>query len=112
MHHIELLPDAGTDAWLREQWVVLAAADLPSLANHRSASNRPHLTLTTTEEWPGPDAEAAARATTGSLPLAAELGGLLVLGSGPFVLARAVTATEPLLALQREVASGCGEPAA
>ncbi|MGL5928931.1 MAG: 2'-5' RNA ligase family protein, partial [Dermatophilaceae bacterium] len=111
MHHVELLPDPATDAWLREQWAALAAAGLPSLANHRSASNRPHLTLTMTREWPGPDAEAAARATTGSLPLPTAVGGLLVLGSGPFVLARAVTVTEPLLALHRAVATGCGAPA-
>ncbi|MGL5819196.1 MAG: 2'-5' RNA ligase family protein [Phycicoccus sp.] len=111
MHHLDLLPDAGTDAWLREQWSTLAVAGLPSLANHRSASNRPHLTLTMTQEWPGPDAAGAARATAGSLPLTTGLGGLLVLGSEPFVLAHAVVATEPLLALQRAVATGCGAPA-
>ena len=42
---VELLLDEGLDALVRSDWDALAVAGLPSQGRHRSASNRPHVTL-------------------------------------------------------------------
>lgn len=105
MHHVELLLDPGADAGVRAEWARLAGAGLPSRADHRGASNRPHVTLTTSEGWPGADALAD---PVSALPVAGWLGAPVVLGRGPFVLARLVVVTRELLALQAGVAAAVG----
>ncbi|MBR7743578.1 2'-5' RNA ligase family protein [Phycicoccus sp. BSK3Z-2] len=111
MHHVELLPDDDTDAALREEWRLLDVAGLPSLARHRSPSNRPHVTLTTTDGWPPPEARGAVDGPLGVLPLDVRVGGLLVLGRRRLVLARAVLATPGLLALHATLAGALGPEA-
>ncbi len=100
MHHVELLLDPVTDAAVRDQWRLLDEAGLPSQAQHRSASNRPHVTLAMTRDWPDagnrPDVLAV-------LPLPVRLGAPVVFGRGPYVLARLVVATGALLALHRDL---------
>ena len=104
MHHVELLLDDASDAAVRQEWRALDEAGLPSQARHRSASNRPHVTLTMTHGWPGEDGLAEALAPLAALPLTCPLGAPTVFGAGPYVLVRALVTTEPLLALQRELA--------
>lgn len=45
MQSLELLLDAATDDRVRRAWARLADAGLPSQADHRGASNAPHVTL-------------------------------------------------------------------
>jgi hypothetical protein len=44
-HSIELLFDDATEAAVRRDWTALAQAGLPSQGQHRSPTNRPHVTL-------------------------------------------------------------------
>ncbi len=111
MHHVELLLDEESDAVVREQWRRLDEAGLPSQARHRSSSNRPHVTLTMTRDWPAADQLAPALTPLRDLPLDVVLGAPTVFGRGPFVLVRAVVATEPLLALHRAIADRLGSVA-
>jgi hypothetical protein len=46
---VELLLDDGLDAAVRDLWESLHGAGLRSLATHRHPTNRPHITLVTTE---------------------------------------------------------------
>jgi len=111
VHHVELLLDEASDAAVREQWRALDDAGLPSQARHRSASNRPHVTLTMTESWTvGAELESALTPLS-ALPLGALLGAPAVFGRGPFVLVRSVVATDRLLALHRAVVDRLGPPA-
>jgi 2'-5' RNA ligase len=111
VHHVELLLDEASDTAVREQWRRLDEAGLPSQARHRSASNRPHVTLTVTEAWPGAGELDSALAPLAALPVHAVLGAPTVFGCGRFVLARAVVATEALLALQGALVERLGPPA-
>ncbi len=104
VHHVDLVPDAAVDAAVRGIWQRLDAAGLPSLAHHRSPSNRPHTTLAVSRSWPGPEGERAVVRLLGVLPLAARLGAPVLFGRGPFVLALAVVPTQGLLAVHRGLA--------
>lgn len=108
MHHVELLPDAATDAAVRAEWRALADAALPSQERHASASNRPHVTLTMSEAWPEGEALAGVTRPLTALPLPARLGSTVVFGRGPFVLARLVVASRELLALHADLAARLG----
>lgn len=105
VHSVELVLDPAADQVVRAEWARLAEAGLPSQALHRSPSNRPHVTVTTSEGWPGPDGLGAVLGALGVLPLPAWLGPPVLFGRGPFVLARVVVASEALLALQGGVAA-------
>ncbi|MGG5260622.1 2'-5' RNA ligase family protein [Phycicoccus avicenniae] len=104
MHHLDLVLDDASDRAVRDEWAGLVAADLPSQARHRSASNRPHVTLTTSEGWPAGGALEAALASLDALPLDVSLGPPVLFGRGPYVLARLVVATADLLSLHARVA--------
>lgn len=107
MHYVEALLDEQGEEAVRRQWSDLREAGLPSLADHRSASNRPHVTWTVVEQWPeDPDTTAVP-----GLPLRVALGPYAVLGRAPHTLVRTLVVTEPLLAVRREVAGRLGEPA-
>ena len=107
---VELLLDPATDADVRRQWDALIAAGLPSAGRHSGASNRPHVTLAVAATIP-PERESliAAAADTVHLPLPLSLGGLVVFGRGPFVLARQVEVSADLLDLHREIADAVRE---
>jgi 2'-5' RNA ligase len=110
MRSIELTFDPAAEAAFRAEWAALQAAGLPNLGRHPAASNRPHLTLAA-----GPSIELteALTAVFGHddqrsaplLPVELSVSGLLLFPAGPgrFVLARAVVASEALLALHRAV---------
>ncbi|MBT9257640.1 2'-5' RNA ligase family protein [Phycicoccus sp. MAQZ13P-2] len=101
MHSVELLLDDAGDAAVVAEWSALADAGLPSQAQHRGASNRPHVTLVTSDGWPGREAVADALAC---LPLPTRLGAPIVFGRGPFVLARLVVVTDGLLGVHAALA--------
>ena len=101
MQSIELTFDPETDAAIRAQWDGLASADLPSLASHAGATNRPHVTLAAGDSL----VDAFAERGEFALPIEARFGGILLfsLSKGRFVLARAVVVSSPLLAMHSAV---------
>ena len=100
-HSIELLFDPETDAAIRRQWRTLADAGLPSLANHRSPTNRPHVTVSVSSHI-DPAADEQLR-DVGGLPMDCRVGAPLVFGGGRFTLVRSIIASADLLALHDAV---------
>ncbi|GAA1462473.1 2'-5' RNA ligase family protein [Williamsia maris] len=101
-HSIELLVDPDTDAAVRRMWTALMDSGLPSQGNHRSSSNRPHITLVAAE---GIDAavDDVARTLGSRLPLRVDIGATVVFRGGRSTVARLVVASRDLLVLHREV---------
>lgn len=101
---IELLLDTKSDAAVRATWDTLAEAGLPSLADHRGASNRPHLTLLAAESGLQ-GALPQLRQVLQRVDLAAILGAPLLFGGhrGRWVLTRQVVPSRALLALHAAV---------
>lgn len=107
MHYVEAVLDDATDAVVRTQWQALSAAGLPSQADHRSESNRPHVTLTVVEDWPDdPPGDLLA-----ADPLAVPLGAPALFGRGRYTLVTQLVVTAPLLDLRTRVTTGLGPPA-
>ncbi len=104
MHHLDLVLDDAADRAVRGQWARLVEAGLPSQARHRSPSNRPHVTLTTSQGWPEGEGLGGVLRVLGGLPVAGRLGPPVLFGRGPFVLARLVVVSEPLLRLHADLA--------
>jgi 2'-5' RNA ligase superfamily protein len=102
MPTVELLLDEDLDARVRAAWARLAAAGLPSLADHGHPTNRPHLTLAAADALP-PDARLAP--ALDALPLAVRLDGALAFGGPRGALAWAVVPSRALLDVQAEVAA-------
>ncbi|MFD6026537.1 2'-5' RNA ligase family protein [Streptomyces griseoluteus] len=112
MRTVELLPDEATEARVRRVWRRLAETGMPSLAAHRHATNRPHLTLTTAPELPWDVRPALAEAFS-TLPLPLRLEGTLRFEGRTSVLAWRVAAEAGLATLQRRVGEllpGAGNP--
>ena len=101
MHTVELLPDPELADGVRDLWFLLRDAGLKSLADHSHPTNRPHLTVITADSLDG-----LARLR---LPVAAELGDVMVLGRA---LVREVVLTAELSELQAEVWSSVRDPTA
>ena len=104
MHHVDLVLDPAADAALRAAWAALDEAGLPSLAHHRSPSNRPHTTLALSRTWPADEGREVVVRALGALPMTVRLGAPVVFGRGPFVLALGVVPTQGLIALHRSLA--------
>lgn len=106
---IELLLDAVSEALVRADWERLAAAGHSSMAAHRSASNRPHVTLLVR-----PAGEAALAASLFAdaatrLPVPLVLSEPIVFAHGDRgVLARRVDLSGDLLALHAAVHAEAG----
>ncbi|MFE9909905.1 2'-5' RNA ligase family protein [Streptomyces clavifer] len=102
MHSVELLPDRATDRAVRDVWRRLADEGLPSQAAHRHPTNRPHLTLATSDALP---AEVRARLgeVFAGLPVPLHLDGLLRFPGRTRVLAWAVRPDDVLLHLHETV---------
>ena len=101
-HSVELLPDPDTDALVRGEWAALVDAGLPSLANHRSPTNRPHVTLVAAERIAAA-ADGALAGLAERLPLPCRLGAPVVFGRGSVTLVRSVVPSAELLEFQRRV---------
>ncbi|WP_214407703.1 2'-5' RNA ligase family protein [Pseudonocardia lacus] len=100
MPTVELLLDDELDGRVRAVWALLADAGLPSLAEHRHPTNRPHLTLAAADALP-PDGWLAA--ALGGLPLALRLDGALSVGGSRGSLVWAVVPSRALLQVQAAV---------
>ena len=99
MRTVELICDDALDGAVRAVWRRLAAAGLPSLANHPHPTNRPHLTLATADELPAGPVTAAME----SLPVGVHLGGLIFFEGRAGMVAWRVHAGEALHRLHAEV---------
>lgn len=99
---MELLGDSDLEEAVRAAWRRLAEAGLPSLAQHRHPTNRPHLTLATVGEFP-PGAAAAIAIALRGLPVRVRLGGLHFFGGRAGMLAWAVDGGAALRDLQAAV---------
>lgn len=96
MRSVELTFDPEAEARFRADWDLLAAAGLPSLAHHTSASNRPHITLAAGNDLA---LDPAGADPWKSLPLEVDFAGLTLFPGhkGTFVLVRLVVVTRALL---------------
>lgn len=99
---VELLLDATTEETITRNWARLIDAGLPSAGRHGSLSNRPHITVAVADSLTD-EQEAGLTTAYVDLPIAVQLGGLLLFGSGPFVLARLVVPSAELIELHRSV---------
>jgi 2'-5' RNA ligase len=107
VHSVELLFDDTTDAAVRALWDGIAAAGVPSQAGHRSPTNRPHITVTVTEDLDAA-ADEALRGVLDRLPMTLVLGAPMLFGGGRTVtLVRSVVPTDELLDLHAEVHLRC-----
>lgn len=108
VHSIELLFDPDTEAAIRRIWDDLARAGLPSQAEVRSPTNRPHVTLTVAESI-APAVDDLLAGVAARLPLRCVIGAPLLFGSGKRVLARLAVPSAELILMQAEVALSCLE---
>jgi hypothetical protein len=107
LQYVEALLAERDDAAVRGAWTALSETGLPSLNDHRGASNRPHVTLTVVSGWPDPGpADPIA-----SSPLAVPLGPLAIFGRDPVTLVRALIVTPELLAMRERLVAGLPPPA-
>jgi 2'-5' RNA ligase len=107
---VEILLDAETTAHIQQEWQTLVAAGLPSQGRHPGGTNRPHLTVGVAGQLTTAQEADVVAAVSGRVPFPLRLQGLLILGSGPFVLARAVAPSVDLLQLQEQVAGRLPRP--
>jgi hypothetical protein len=100
MPTVELLLDEELEERVHGVWARLAAAGLPSLAEHRPPTHRPHLTLAAADALP-PDGWLATG--LGGLPVPVRLDGVLSFGGARGALAWAVVPSRALLDVQAAV---------
>ncbi|MFJ4037390.1 2'-5' RNA ligase family protein [Microbacterium sp. NPDC090007] len=97
---LELTLDGEADAAVRAEWEALTRAGLPSQAQHKGESNRPHITLLVRPAL----AEIAAHDLETLFPFPLTLGAPVLFGSGRSrVIARSVVPTTALLRVHRRV---------
>lgn len=109
MQSLDLLLDPEADAAVRTLWRRIAEAGLPSQADHRGASNAPHVTLLTRPSIPLDPPRSPRGAAAGALPLPIVLGAPLVLGQGARrAVALLVIPSRELLQLHAEIVGGTG----
>lgn len=98
-HSLDLTFAPQDDSVFRGRWQALRAAGLPSLADHRGAFNAPHITVLAASRIPADVLERARAHFSDTLPQPLPLNGVVVLGSGPFVLAEHVIAPPEMHAM-------------
>ncbi|GGX23468.1 2'-5' RNA ligase family protein [Streptomyces chryseus] len=103
MHSVELLPDAVTERAVRDVWRHLADRGLPSQAEHRHPTNRPHLTLATADHLTPETRARLLHVLAGALPVSLRLDGLVRFSGRVRVLAWAVRPDDALLRLHETV---------
>ncbi|MDO5629001.1 MAG: hypothetical protein Q4G43_11830 [Mobilicoccus sp.] len=107
---LELTLDQPSDALVRADWAALLDAGLPSQARYRGATNAPHITVAS-----GTAIDAAAEAEAADqfadlLPARIELSGVVLLGRGPYALARLLTPDAALLDAADRLRTRIGDP--
>jgi len=104
---LELTFDEASDAAVRREWRALLDAGLPSQAQHKGASNRPHVTMLVRPSLE----EVAGTGLEDMLPLDLTLGAPLLFGVGRSrVVARSIVPSVSLLHLHAAVHSRAGAP--
>ncbi|HYN29439.1 MAG TPA: hypothetical protein VES95_06165 [Dermatophilaceae bacterium] len=84
LHALELVLDASSDADVRADWQALRQAGLPSQADHRGASNRPHVTVLAAVGLADAVVQSARDLLAPLLPVSADATQVLTLGpAGP-----------------------------
>lgn len=106
VHSVELLFDSETESAVRGIWEDLSAAGIGSQAAHRSASNRPHVTLTVAERM-DEAVTAALNPVTARLPLNCVIGAPMVFGGRAVTLVRLVVPSLDLLVLHADIHRIC-----
>lgn len=106
VHSVEALFDTETESAVRRIWDDLLAAGVRSQAALRSASNRPHATLTVAERMDD-GVTAALRPALARLPLDCRIGAPMLFGGRSVTLVRLVVPSAELLALQAAVHRIC-----
>lgn len=104
---VEMLLSADLDAAVRSEWALLAAAGVPSQADHTGASNAPHVTVAVADH-----VDAATDDRLRALRLGRPevvLGGMLVFPGRRSVLARLVVPSAALLEVHAAVADALGD---
>ena len=106
---LDRLLDTGSEAEVRGHWDELAAAGLPSMAQHTDPSNRPHVTLTVVSQQVPDDVERSFAALATGLPIRLTIGAPILFGQGPSrILCRFVVPNERLLQLQARADDALG----
>ncbi|OMH22996.1 hypothetical protein BKD30_14925 [Tersicoccus phoenicis] len=113
-HSIEFTLDPDADDAVRSDWDALLGADLPSAGAHRSASNRPHVTVIAATSVPARLQDEAVRRLAPLLPLPVRWGGLVLFGARRLVLARLIEVdralTDVVHGLQEEAVDVAADP--
>jgi 2'-5' RNA ligase len=109
---LDLLLDAVSEHLVRDLWAALDEAGVSSLAGHRSESHRPHVTVAAVCSVPPEAEQRVADLCRAALPLDVRLGPPVVLGRGPWVLARLLVASRALLTFHEQVAAALAVPQA
>lgn len=104
MDSVELLLDRTAEQRVLADWQLLHQAGLPSLADHRSPSNAPHVTLVAAPGIGGGTDSLLADAAAGALPVPLVTEGLLIFnGRRGLVLSRHVVCSPQLAEFQHTV---------
>ena len=102
---VELLLDAASEARVVTEWRLLDEAGLRSQAQHRGASNRPHVTLAAVDELPADLDPLITDVCRDRLPMDARVGSLVMFGGRLVTLARLVVPDVALLDLHAAVSA-------
>ena len=110
LHALELVLDAASDALVRADWDALADGGLPSQAHHRGATNAPHVTLASAEYIDDEAQAAAVESLAGLLPARLDVAGVVLLGRGPYALARLLALSPALMDAVVDARRRLGDP--
>lgn len=102
MQSIEFTLDAAGEEWVRRDWHFLADAGISSHAKHTRKGVLPHMSATVGHDIPPPVQQLALEVLPQLLPLNVGVGGILLFGDGPYVLARPIQAPPRLLTVMGE----------
>jgi hypothetical protein len=103
LHALELvLDDEGQDA-VRRDWEALHRAGLPSMLDHRSASNAPHVTVVSATELTTAVEDGAAALLGPHLPVPVRASGVLLLGGSRVTVARSLDVADAVVAAVLEL---------